>query len=353
MTLPVEAYLDPARYQQEVEAIFKRLPQALALSIELPTPNSYRTMHVLGMPVLMVRGDDGKVRAFINACRHRGSPVMEKPRGTTQRLVCPYHAWQYDVRGKLTGLYGEASFGPVSAETHSLTELHCEERVGLVWVALTPGVRFDIDEWLGDFADQLASLKLEGWHVYEQRELDGPGWKVAWDGYLEAYHHNSLHANTVGKFTIGNLLVHDTYGPHQRLTFARRTLSELEGKPEEEWDLDAHIRLIHSGFPNLTISGVVGDHALMSQVYPGPTPDRTITRQTVLVARMPETPEQKAATETFSKMVLEAVQDEDYRIGLQVQDGMAAGGNKAFTFGRNEPGLQHYHSWVAKFASQE
>ncbi|HJV79998.1 aromatic ring-hydroxylating dioxygenase subunit alpha [Noviherbaspirillum sp.] len=352
MVLPVDAYLDPVRYRKEVDYIFKRLPQALALSIELPQPKNYRTMTVMGVPVLMIRGEDNKVRAFINACRHRGSPVCEKKSGTAQRLVCPYHAWQYDIQGKLIGLYGEATFGPVSPETHSLTPLHCEERQGLIWVALTPGVAFDIDEWLGDFAGQLATLRLDNWYLYEQREIEGPGWKAAWDGYLEAYHHNSLHANTVGKYTIGNLLVHDTYGPHQRLTFARRSLGELEGKPEEEWDLDSHIRLIHSAFPNLTISGVMGDHCVMSQVYPGPTPDRTITRQTVLAAREPVTPEQKEATELFSQMVLQAVRDEDYRIGLQIQDGLAAGGNTAFTLGRNEPGLQHYHSWVAKFAAQ-
>lgn len=351
MTLPVEAYLDKDRYKREVEAIFKNLPLALAMSIELPHPKTYRTMKVLGVPVLLIRGDDGVARAFINACRHRGSPVCEKHSGTAQRLVCPYHAWQYDTKGKLIGLYGESTFGPVSADTHSLTELHCAERHGLLWVTLTPGLTFDIDDWLGDFGEQLASLQLGHWVLYEQRELDGPGWKVAWDGYLEAYHHNSLHANTVGKYTIGNLLVHDTYGQHQRLTFARRTLSELVGVPEDQWDLDAHIRMIHSVFPNLTISGVVGDHCLVSQVFPGPTPDRTITRQSVLCAHEPVTDEQKKATAEFSAMTLQAVQDEDYRIGLQIQDGMAAGGNHAFTIGRNEPGLQHYHAWVAKFAA--
>lgn len=349
MTLPLAAYLDPERYQRELDVIFKRLPLALALSIEVAERKSYRTMNVLGVPVLIVRGEDGVVRAFINACRHRGSPVCEKSSGKAARLVCPYHAWQYDLRGKLIGLYGESTFGPVSPETHSLTPLHCEERHGLVWVGLTPAMTFDIDEFLGDFGTQLGSLQLEGWHLYEQRDLDGPGWKIAWDGYLEAYHHNTLHADTVGKYTIGNLLVHDTYGPHQRLTFARRTLSSLDNVPEVQWDLDAHIRLIHSGFPNLTISGVLGNYCLMSQVFPGETPDKTITRQSVLVAKMPETPDEKEAADAFSKMVLKAVEEEDYRIGRQIQGSLAAGGNASFTIGRNEPGVQHYHRWIERY----
>ena len=82
----------------------------------------------------------------------------------------------------------------------------------------------------------------------------------------------------------GNLLVLDTYGPHQRLTFGRKTLAELVDQPEAEWEVDKHIRLIHNCFPNLSVSGILGDHCLVSQIFPGPTPTSTVTRQTVLVA---------------------------------------------------------------------
>jgi hypothetical protein len=80
-------------------------------------------------------------------------------------------------------------------------------------VALTPGQTFDIDDWLGGFQAPSRQLELDRWFLYEQREIEGPGWKVAWDGYLEAYHHNQVHRDTVGQYTIGNLLCHDTYGP--------------------------------------------------------------------------------------------------------------------------------------------
>ena len=95
-------------------------------------------------------------------------------------------------------------------------------------------------------------------------------------------------------------MLHDAYGPHQRLVFARHEIAELAGVPESDWvDPDRYIRLIHSGFPNLSISGVLGDHALVSQVYPGPTMDTTVT---------------------------------------------------TFVFGRNEIAVQHYHAWVARLA---
>ena len=349
MEQPVEAYIDPQRYQHEVDHIFKRLPLALALSVELPAPKSYRALTVLDVPVLLSRGDDGVARAFVNVCRHRGAQICQHGSGTAQRFVCPYHAWQYNLQGKLTGLYGASTFGEVDPATRSLTELACAERAGLLWVVLTPGISFDVDQWLGDFAGQLATLHLDRWHLHEQRDLDGPGWKVAWDGYLEAYHHNTVHTGTVGQYTVGNLLVHDTYGPHQRLVFGRRTLSELAGVPEQQWEPEKHIRRIYSGFPNLSISGVLGDHCLVSQLFPGPTPETTITRQSVLSARIPVTAEEKQATERFSQMVLQAVRDEDYAIGLRVQSGLKSGGNRSFLYGRNEPAVQHYHRAVANF----
>ena len=347
MEQPVEAYLDPQRYQREVDHIFKHLPLALALSVELPAAKSYRALTVMDVPVILVRGDDGVARAFINVCRHRGAQVCKNGTGTAQRFVCPYHAWQYDLQGKLIGLYGASTFGDVDAATHSLTELGCAERAGLVWVVLTPGIALDIDAWLGSFAAQLDTLHLNHWHLHAQRDLVGPGWKVAWDGYLEAYHHNTVHTSTVGQYTVGNLLLHDTYGPHQRIVFGRRTLSELATTPEAQWEPEKHIRRIYSGFPNLSISGVLGDHCMVSQLFPGATPDTTLTRQSILSARKPETAQDLEATERFSQMVLQAVRDEDYAIGALVQSGLKSGGNTSFIYGRNEPAVQHYHRAVA------
>ncbi|CAN0501253.1 unnamed protein product [Phaeothamnion confervicola] len=148
--------------------------------------------------------------------------------------------------------------------------------------------------------------------------------------------------------TIGNLLVLDTYGPHQRLTFGRKTLAELVDVPESAWAVDKHIRLIHNCFPNLSVSGILGDHCLVSQIFPGPTPSSTVTRQTVLVAKPPVTEEQRAASELFSELVLQAVRDEDYAVGRTVQDGLKSGANHEFLFGRNEPAVQNYHNTIAR-----
>lgn len=350
MRQSVDAYLDQPRFEYEVERIFKHLPLALAFSSELPAPDTYKAMDVMGVPVLLTRGPDGAARAFLNVCRHRGSPLCEAGSGSAQRLTCPYHAWSYDTAGDLVGMFGAHTFGDVDRDHLALTPLACAEKAGFVFACLTPGTTFDIDTFLGDFAPYVAALDLDQWHIFEQRTLDGPGWKVAWDGYLEGYHQERLHPKTVGLNTIGNLMAHDTWGPHQRIVFGRKSLPKLVDQPEEEWDLDEHIRLIHSIFPNVSISGILGDHCLVSQLFPGPTVDTSLTIQTVLCRHDPSIDEERQMAEQFSALVLQAVRDEDYWVGFQIQNALKSGATSEVLFGRNEPSLQHYHHAVERYA---
>ncbi len=350
MRQTVDAYLDQPRFEYEVERIFKHLPLALAIGSELPAPDTYKAMEVMGVPVLLTRGADGAARAFLNVCRHRGSPLCEAGSGSAQRLTCPYHAWSYDTAGDLVGMFGAHTFGDVDRDHLSLTPLACAEKAGFVFACLTPGVTFDIDTFLGDFTPYIAALDLDQWYIFEQRTLDGPGWKVAWDGYLEGYHQERLHPKTVGLNTIGNLMAHDTWGPHQRIVFGRKSLPKLVDQPEEEWDLDEHIRLIHSIFPNVSISGILGDYCLVSQLFPGSTVDTSLTIQTVLCRHEPSTDEERETAEQFSALVLQAVRDEDYWVGFQIQNALKSGATAEVLFGRNEPSLQHYHHAVERYA---
>lgn len=353
MSMPVEAYLDADRYAREIERIFHHRPLALALSLDVPGPKHYRAMTAVGVPILIVRGNDGVVRCFLNVCRHRGAAVCDEGKGTAARFLCKYHAWRYDLSGRLTGITEPGKFGEFDAAANSLVELPCVEHLGFIWVVLTPGEKLDIEAWLCGFGPQLQSLELDNWYLYDQREVPGPGWKVTWDGYLEAYHHSTVHAKTLANHTIGNLLVHDTFGPHQRLVLARHSLRELDEAQLAQSDPQAHLRMIHSVFPNVSASGILGDHCLVSQLFPGPTADTSITRQTILAAREPVTAEEKAKTAAFSKLALEAVRDEDYMVGARIQAGLGSGANSVFTYGRNEPGIQHYHKWIQRLVNQE
>lgn len=348
MQLSVDAYLDEARFKREFDRLFTRLPLGLALSIELPEPGSYLARTVFDKPLLLTRDEQGMARAFLNVCRHRGAILCPDGSGKKSRFVCPYHSWAYAADGALLHLNAEDTFGEVDKTALGLAELPCDEKSGVIWVALDAEAAFDIDEWLGEFSSKLDSLDLGNWHLYEQRDLPGPGWKATMDGYLEVYHHDTVHGRTVGRHTIGNLLVHDTYGPHQRLTFGRKTLKDLDPEDDHGWDANQFIRIIHSVFPNLSISGIVGGHCLVSQIFPGDTPHSTITRQTLLCATRPDSEAEKEAARQFSAMTLQAVRDEDYAVAGSIQRALNSGANTQFVIGRNEAAVQHYHRWVAR-----
>jgi phenylpropionate dioxygenase-like ring-hydroxylating dioxygenase large terminal subunit len=310
-------------------------------------------LNVIGVPILLVRNSDGQVRAFINACRHRGARLCEDGKGTKRVFACPYHAWTYDHNGALIGRYGAKTFGDIDSEEFGLSTIACAESAGLVWITLKPKSILDIEAWLGSFKCEIESLRLGEWMVYDQRNIPGPGWKVTMDGDLEAYHHDSVHGKTVGQHTIGNLVVHDSFGPHQRLTFGRKSLATLDSEKTDSWGPDEHIRIIYSGFPNLSISGILGGYCLVSQVFPGAEPDNTVTRQTVLIFPNSDGSYDHDAAESFSQMTLQAVSNEDYPIGFGIQSTVTTNANSHFIFGRNEIGLQHYHSWVEKFMSSQ
>ena len=140
----------------------------------------------------------------------------------------------------------------------------------------------DIDAWLGDYAEELDKLDLASWHVFSRRELVGANWKVCYDGYLEGYHFASLHRNTIFKQTMSNLMATDAPGPHQRIVFARHSLPELRELPEDEWVPTDHIGPVYTIFPHVSIAGCWGEQAMVSQLFPGPTADRSRTVQTII-----------------------------------------------------------------------
>ena len=148
----VTAYTCPERHKREEEILIRKRPLVMGLSCDWPKPGAYRTDDFAGVPILTVRGSDGKLRAFLNVCRHRGAKVAQGC-GSAGAFTCPYHGWTYGSDGVLRGLPEEAtSFPGVRAERPGLTPLPLAEKYGMVWVLPTPAADrsadLDIDPWL-------------------------------------------------------------------------------------------------------------------------------------------------------------------------------------------------------------
>ena len=352
MRVPVGEFLDPQVWRADLDLIFRRRPLALALSAELRESGDYKAMEVIGLPVLIVRGFDGEVRAFLNACRHRGAQLCPPGTGNRRRFRCPYHAWVYDDEGALVAILREETFGDIDHAGHGLRALPAAERHGIVWVTPTPGAASDVDEWLGDFGPVLAELDLGSWHVHRHQELPGPNWKLTYDGYLEGYHFQTLHKRTFGTNSITNLMVADSFGPHQRVVFATKALPRLLDLPEPEWDLGASASPIYTVFPNVSIAGSWHDHAMVSQILPGTTIDRHETAQIILTRHRVTTDEDRRAADGYAELMLRGTRDEDYVVAYGAWAALGSGANTHLTLGRNEIALQHQHRWLERLAGR-
>jgi phenylpropionate dioxygenase-like ring-hydroxylating dioxygenase large terminal subunit len=341
---PVRNYTDPELWEREVQAIHRTRPLPVALSCELPTPGSYKAVDVVGTPVILTRDRDGGVRAMVNSCRHRGGELVPEGTGHTRRFTCPYHAWSYDLTGCLTGVYGEATFGPVERDEMALRTLPVGERAGIVFVCLTPGGELDLDSWIEpQLLELLETLDLAGCYHHSTRMLEGPNWKLVVDGYLEGYHFASLHRTTVFRTNLSNMAAFDSWGPHQRNAFALRPIAEAVDTPPESWDPRRCVGAIYWLFPGLAIAGGWREQVAVSFVLPGRTWDSSTTEQHILLRHEPLDDEERKNADHTRDWFHDVVLDEDYNAGFGIQRGLAAMADEDFVFGRNEPGVQHFH----------
>lgn len=184
-------YDDEAIYRQEMEAIFYREWLFAVNECELPEVGDYVTFSVDQTPVLIVRDDEGSIRAFHNSCRHRGSRLCSKSHGNTSRLVCPYHQWTYDLEGQLLSTrYMADTF---RKEDFPLKPVHVENLNGMIYICLaeTPP---DFDGYRRTVSPYIAPHEPARTKVaYESTIIEEANWKLVIENNRECYHCTGAH----------------------------------------------------------------------------------------------------------------------------------------------------------------
>jgi len=346
-TIPASNYFDPARWQREVDLIFKRVPLLIATSAEISEPHMYKAIEVVGTPILLTRDGDGVLRAFVNMCSHRGAMLVDEGVGSTRRFACPYHNWTYDQAGSLVGIFKQEDFGPLDTTCLGLTALPIAERAGMIWVILSPTSSLDFDAFLAGYDEMMELCGFADMHHYGSRRIPGPNWKVSFDGYVDFYHLPILHKNTFGPQMSPDALFHRV-GPHQRVTGPRGSWAKLENRALEDWPDWALVGGVWSVFPHASIAGFdIGDHKMyqVARIFPGNTADESVTYLD-FISTAPPTPENIATIEKQILFLENVVRDEDYATGLKIQRTVKTGAKKEFFFGRNEGGAQYVHGWL-------
>lgn len=343
---PAYKYSDEDLWHTERRLIHRRAPLPLALSCELPAPLAWKATSAVGVPVLIARDGDGAVHASLNVCRHRGAPVAPVGCGSSQQFTCPFHGWSYDSTGRLDPSSVSELFGPAGNGERDLFRLPVEEACGLIFVCLELDGTIELQEWLGrELMGQLDALELWRYDHHSLRSIEGPNWKLVSDGYLESYHVGTLHRDSVLSAVVPEIAAFDTWGPHMRHTFALQTIKEANDQSE----LRSVGRPVFWLFPGLNISGGGGDIVAVSLILPGQSVGSSVTAQHILVRKDSSNADLRSMANRVRDGLYATTLTEDHPVAQAIQDGLESIGSQPVVFGRNEPGIQHFHRAISRF----
>jgi len=348
---PTSVYTDPDLAKREWNTFFRQHPQVIGLSGDLPTPGSFFTVSDFGIPIIASRTHDGAFVAMVNACRHRGTLVVDDERGSARRFTCRFHNWTYDNSGALVGLPKHDHFGEIDMACHGLVRLPAVEMHGLLFVHPDPQGVINVDELLTrELADELKSWKLDELVVADQDNYDiACNWKLAVDTFGETYHFPSLHKNTINLGFHGNVSCYETFGRNHRFLLCRRAIDAMRELPKEQWNIAVATLPAYYLFPNIQLLPTV-DGCFFIRVYPHEgNPGRHTSRITFFLRRgvteMSQVSEARAAREkTLAQMFAAIIRDEDYVMSASQQTSANSGALQEVIFGRNERPLHHYHN---------
>lgn len=343
---PVSTYISPAQLERERAVLFRGEPLFLGLSCDAAEPGAYFAHGDSGVPILVVRTGSGELHAFVNLCRHRGAEVVSGEGSGPGRFTCPFHGWTYDDHGRLIAQPCREGFSGLPAETLSLTRLPVAERHGMIFVRPSPGEPIDVDTHLGGAQRELGPLGLERYVRFARRETErAMNWKLVIDSFLEAYHVPALHARTLSPAILGSPAAWDAFGRSSRLIAARRSIAAARQRPEAEWNLFEHSVILYQLFPNTMLIHQV-DHVEVVQAYPGTAGPDSARVVFTLYTPAPATGRAAEHFQANFDLLLEVSEREDFRIGEQIQRGFHVEGHDPVIYGRNEPGVAHYHRMI-------
>ena len=332
---PVDNYRSQERLAEEVGLVFRRSPTPFCPSAALPDAGSYVARDAAGTPLLAVRAQDGTVRAFRNACRHRGAQLATGA-GCAKGFVCPYHGWSYALDGRLLGVPHEYGFPDLNKELHGLAPVSAVERSGLVFVTQDEPCLTDM------YLEQLPDLIAPEQQILATRESEiAANWKITLEGFLEGYHIRATHRETFYPYGFDNLNLVELFGRNSRVTFPFRRIAKLAGAPPEERRVEGLLTYVYHLFPNVLVT-VLSHHTAVVILEPVAL-DRTKLITYTLTNRGSSDPEMRKTVERDAEFVDQTGAVEDRAVVSAIQRSLDSGANRVFTFGLFESAIVHFH----------
>ncbi len=195
--MPKSVYTSPEFLAQEQKHVFSHDWLCAGRADALPNPGDYLTMQIAGEPVIVLRDRDGVLRAMSNVCRHRMSTLLEG-RGNTRAIVCPYHAWTYNLDGTLRGAPAMTLNEGFCKDKIALPKIRCENWLGWIMVSMNPDAP-DLYTHLKDVENLVGYLDMASYRETFREEFRwATNWKVLAENFMESYHLPVCHSGTIG-----------------------------------------------------------------------------------------------------------------------------------------------------------
>ena len=343
-SVPASVYIDQDRYQAEQVALFQKLPLLVGPSALVPSPNLAVAHDGYGTPLLLTRDAQGEAHVLANVCRHRGTRLLdatEEP-SPASRIICPYHAWTYRADGTLIGLPRADCFPGMDKADHGLLAFRDYECGGLIWFSRDGNEDFaEIDMLCEDFD----AFGVASHHLYKRKTHEvAANWKLVIDAFLESYHVQRLHAQTIAAFFADGITTADMIGPHQRAAVGRAEyLSEID---RDDWAaLRKAVTYTYQVFPNAVVI-VSPDYINILVVMPQSV-GRCLVEDFMLIAERPETNEAEAHwRRSWDLLDGGTFAAEDFHAAALCHRGLESGLLKEATLGTLENGIAEFHARI-------
>jgi phenylpropionate dioxygenase-like ring-hydroxylating dioxygenase large terminal subunit len=347
MSLPGWLYFDSEFFEAEKHAFLKRAPQVVCHESEIAEPGEWRSLDYLGESVIVIRGDDGKIRAFANVCRHRGSRLVDGSGGCAKVLTCPYHAWSYARDGRLVGVPHRQEYPGLRTEDHGLFPVALEKWRGFLFVSLEPGAP-SVAEMMAPYEVEIAPYRFEelraiGRVTLRPRPLN---WKTIADNYSDHLHIPIGHPGLTRLFgrnyrieaeahvdrMEGDLVDKDSANPSERAY--QRLLPTADHLPE------SHRRkwLYFTLFPNVAFD-IYPDQVDFMQFLPVSSTE-TVIRE--ISYALPDDRREMTAARYLNWRINRRVNAEDTELITRVQHGMQSPSYIAGPLGTSEVCLRSF-----------
>ena len=338
--LDASVYIDADRFEREQAALFARLPLLLAPSALLPDNNPAVTHDGYGVPLMLSRDGNGRVHAMANVCRHRGTRLIESADVVSaKRIVCPYHAWTYGSDGDLLAIPRADSLPGVDKADRPLMRFPCVESGGFIWFARDEQADFGL---VHSLADDMDAFGMSGLHLYKRKtHAVASNWKQVMDAFLESYHVQRLHAETIAQFFTDGIAAADFIGPHQRAVVGRADyLAEVD---RGDWAALRRVLTYTYAFFPTSILIVSPDYINLLVVMPQ-TVGTCLVEDFMLIPEPPQTPEAEDHWQrSWDLLDGGTFAAEDFRAAELCQRGIASGLVKTITVGNLETGIAEFH----------